>query len=55
MAEIAAAAAVTTRKNYFDELAALLRDADGPLDQKVIAELRDRYDIEQITSLADGR
>jgi quercetin dioxygenase-like cupin family protein len=42
-------------ENYFDELAALLRDADGPLDQQVIADLRGRYDIEQITDLADGR
>jgi quercetin dioxygenase-like cupin family protein len=41
--------------NYFDELAALLRDADGPLDQQVIADLRNRYDIEQITDLADDR
>jgi oxalate decarboxylase/phosphoglucose isomerase-like protein (cupin superfamily) len=43
------------RENYFDELAAILRDTDGPPDPAVIASLRERYDIEQITGLADGR
>lgn len=42
-------------ENYFDELAATLRDTDGPPDPAVVASLRERYDIEQITGLADGR
>jgi len=40
-------------ENYFDELAALLRD--GPPDPPAIIDLRDRYDIEQLTELHDGR
>jgi uncharacterized RmlC-like cupin family protein len=38
-------------ENYFDELAALLRRSDGKPDQKDVAELRRRYDIEQLTAL----
>jgi len=40
--------------NYFDELAELLR-RDGPPDPDVVADLRRRYDIDQITALHDGR
>jgi oxalate decarboxylase/phosphoglucose isomerase-like protein (cupin superfamily) len=40
--------------HYFDELAELLR-AEAPPDPDVVAELRRRYDIEQITALHDGR
>lgn len=42
-------------ENYFDELAAILRDTHRPPGPAVIASLRERYDIEQITGLADGR
>jgi mannose-6-phosphate isomerase-like protein (cupin superfamily) len=38
---------------YFDELAGILA-ADGPPDSDAIAELRRRYDTEQISSLAAG-
>jgi quercetin dioxygenase-like cupin family protein len=40
-------------EHYFDELAALL--AAGAPDPAAVAALRDRYDIDQITALADGR
>lgn len=39
---------------YFDELADIL-SADGPPDTAAIAALRERYDTEQISSLAAGR
>ena len=38
-------------EDYLEELAALLQAADGPADQAAIAELRARYDIEQLTAL----
>ena len=38
-------------ENYFDELLALLRRSDGAPDPKDIADLRRRYDIEQLTQL----
>jgi mannose-6-phosphate isomerase-like protein (cupin superfamily) len=37
-------------ENYFAELAALLA-AEGPPDQAAVVDLRQRYDIEQITDL----
>ncbi len=36
-------------ENYFDELAALLRRSSGRPEAKDIADLRRRYDIEQLT------
>lgn len=42
-------------EKYFEELAAVLRAADGPPDPAVIAAIRGRHDIHQLTSLADGR
>lgn len=39
---------------YFDELAAILA-VEGPPDSEAIAELRRRYDTEQISSLTAGR
>ncbi|MFN2629460.1 MAG: cupin domain-containing protein [Gaiellaceae bacterium] len=39
---------------YFDELAQILA-VDGPPDSDAIAELRRRYDTEQISSLTAGR
>jgi len=39
-------------ENYFDELSAYLSTHDGPVDQAFIVDLRDRYDIEQLTGLA---
>lgn len=41
-------------ENYFKELAAILRRSDGAPDPKDIAELRRRYDIEQLTPLKGG-
>ena len=41
-------------ENYFFELAELLSGSETP-DQAGIAELRRRYDIEQITPLRSGR
>ncbi len=38
-------------ENYFEELAALLRKSDGKPDPKDVAELRLRYDIEQLTPM----
>lgn len=38
-------------ENYFDELMALLEQSDGRPDPASVAELRARYDIEQITAL----
>ena len=42
-------------ENYFVELADLLAGSDGEPDQGAVAGLRQRYDIEQITGLHDGR
>lgn len=36
---------------YFEELAAILT-TDGPPDAKAIADLRGRYDTEQLSALA---
>ena len=41
-------------ENYFVELAALLRESSGRPDDAAIRELRDRYHIEQLTSLRAG-
>lgn len=41
-------------ENYFRELADLLRKASGRPDPKDVAEIRRRYDIEQLTALRDG-
>ncbi len=41
-------------ENYFKELAAILRRTDGAPDPKDVAELRNRYDIEQLTPLKGG-
>lgn len=42
-------------ENYFDELVLLLKRSDGKPDPKDVAELRSRYDIEQLTPLDAGR
>lgn len=39
-------------ENYFEELMQLLRRSDGRPDPKDVAELRRRYDIEQLTPLS---
>jgi len=44
-------AAPSGHENYLDELAAMLREAKGKPDPAAVAELRRRYDIEQLTSL----
>ena len=41
-------------EHYFDDLVALLRRSDGSPDPRDIAELRRRYDIEQLTPLRAG-
>jgi mannose-6-phosphate isomerase-like protein (cupin superfamily) len=41
-------------ENYFEELAALLRRSEGRPDPKEIADLRRRYDIEQLTPMKPG-
>lgn len=41
-------------ENYFLELMELLQRSDGRPDQKDIADLRRRYDIEQLTPLKAG-
>ncbi len=38
-------------EDYFDELAAFLRAADGPPDQEALVQLRRRHDIEQLTPM----
>lgn len=38
-------------ENYFDELMLLLRRSDGRPEPKDVAELRARYDIEQLTPI----
>lgn len=44
-------AAPAGHEDYLDELAAMLREARGKPDPAVVAALRRRYDIEQITPL----
>lgn len=44
-------AAPSGHEAYLDELAAMLREAQGKPDPKAVAELRRRYDIEQLTAL----
>ncbi len=39
------------RDNYFDELAEVLRAGRGHPDPAAVADLRRRYDIEQLTAL----
>jgi len=39
-------------EDYFEELAVLLRAGSGKPDTAAIAELRSRYDIEQLTNLS---
>jgi quercetin dioxygenase-like cupin family protein len=41
-------------ENYFEELADILRGANGSPDPQVVGELRRRYDIQQLTNLQDG-
>jgi uncharacterized RmlC-like cupin family protein len=38
-------------ENYFDELMAIMEESKGRPDADAVADLRARYDIEQITSL----
>jgi uncharacterized RmlC-like cupin family protein len=42
-------------EDYFEELAALLRAASGAPDELAIADLRSRYDIQQLTTLRNRR
>jgi quercetin dioxygenase-like cupin family protein len=42
-------------ENYFQELSQLLQRSGGRPDPKAVADLRRRYDIEQLTTLRDGR
>jgi oxalate decarboxylase/phosphoglucose isomerase-like protein (cupin superfamily) len=44
-------AAPSGHEDYLDELAAMLREVQGKPDPKAVAELRRRYDIEQLTAL----
>jgi quercetin dioxygenase-like cupin family protein len=44
-------AAPSGHEDYLDELAAMLREAKGKPDPAAVAELRRRYDIEQLTAL----
>ncbi len=44
-------AAPSGHEDYLDELAAMLRKAQGRPDPEAVAELRRRYDIEQLTAL----
>ncbi len=41
-------------ERYFEELAALLRESDGRPDPAVVAEIRARHDIIQLTSLVQS-
>lgn len=43
-----------THDRYFDDLAELLA-AEGPPDSAAIAELRSRYDTEQLSSLVTSQ
>ena len=47
-------AAPSGHEEYLDELAALLQAANGRPDPAAVAELRRRYDIEQLTPLRGG-
>jgi hypothetical protein len=47
--------AASGHEKYFTELAALLRASDGPPDPTAVAELRARYDMDQITELDNNR
>jgi oxalate decarboxylase/phosphoglucose isomerase-like protein (cupin superfamily) len=47
-------AAPSGHEDYLDELAALLQTANGRPDPAAVAELRRRYDIEQLTALRSG-
>ena len=38
-------------ENYFDELMAIMEASKGQPDADTVADLRARYDIEQITAL----
>ena len=38
-------------ENYFDELMAIMEASNGRPDADVVADLRARYDIEQVTGL----
>lgn len=42
-------------ENYFEELSKLLRRSDGNPDPKEVAELRRRYDIQQLTAMRDPK
>ena len=42
-------------ENYFDELMHLLDNSNGKPDPAQVAELRTRYDIEQLTTMDNGR
>lgn len=42
-------------ENYFDELMAIMQESKGRPDASVVAELRARYDIAQITALHQPR
>ena len=44
-------AAPSGHEDYLEELAALLREAKGKPHPAAVAELRRRYDIEQLTAL----
>lgn len=48
-------AAPAGHEDYLEELAALLRAADGRPDPTAVAALRRRHDIEQLTALRAGR
>ena len=47
-------AAPSGHEEYLDELAALLQASKGRPDPAAVAELRRRYDIEQLTALRVG-
>jgi oxalate decarboxylase/phosphoglucose isomerase-like protein (cupin superfamily) len=47
-------AAPSGHEDYLEELAALLRSANGRPDPAAVADLRRRYDIEQLTALRSG-
>lgn len=48
-------AAPAGHENYFRELAALLQASEGAVDQEAVADLRRRYDIQQLTPMQPGR
>ena len=47
-------AAPSGHEDYLDELAKMLREAKGKPDPAAVAELRRRYDIEQLTALRNA-